>query len=69
MKSDTRNNNRSEEESEFKSLSPYLSPYPFIASTRAILGPKGCNVDIGKGFASKLVHGLSFSVQKGFLSH
>ena len=49
--------------------SPYLSPYPFIASTRAILEPKGCNVDIGKGFASKLVHGLSFSVQKGFLSH
>ena len=51
MKSDTRNNKRSEEESEFKSLSPYLSPYPFIASgqARAKLEPRGCNIDTGKG--------------------
>ena len=52
--------NKSEEEQGFqnlkknkdsKLLSPYLSPYPFIASghTRAKLEPKGCNIDTGKG--------------------
>ena len=51
--------NKSEEEQGFqnlknkdsKLLSPYLSPYPFIASgqARAKLEPKGCNIDTGKG--------------------
>ena len=52
--------NKSEEEQGFqnlkknkdsKLLSPYLSPYPFIASghTRAKLEPKGCNIDTGEG--------------------
>ena len=34
-----------------KLFSPYLSPYPFMASgqARAKLEPKGCNIDTGKG--------------------
>ena len=50
-----------------KLLSPYFSPYPFIASgqARAKLEPKGCNID--KGLISKLFTGCQYPCKRSHL--